>query len=195
MATTARNTTTKTAATRTNGKAINGHEQSVFDAKIKGEEHRARGHKEEAKPSATKPTEATQRSEATGTQYAYAAYCNSLGVQVTPAITYKNMIAGFIASICAMVVGYAVGMQIADWLAYGVFLLTGWAYLALAVWMVGAIITLIASIYAGGKVAAYIGTGAYTKDMERVGSWFKSKFTSTSDVIKRQMFNDNKAAA
>jgi hypothetical protein len=155
---TAKNTTArKTASQRAQDKVLNGHDQEAEDAHVKG--------------------------EATGTQYAYAAYCASLGVQETPAITYKNAIAGFIASVCAMVVGYAVGMQIADWLAYGVFLLTGWAYLALAVWMVGMIITVIASIYAGGKVAAWVGTGQYTKHMEQAGNWLKSKFSFGSNKV------------
>jgi hypothetical protein len=185
MASTARTTTTKTAAQRTNGKAINGHDKSVSDAEIKGA---AASH---AKASRAESQDTD--TQANGTHYAYAAYCESLGVEVTPAITFKNMVAGFIASICAMVLGYAVGMQISDLLAYGVFLLTGWAYLALAVWVIGCVVTLIMSIYAGGKVAKYIGTGEYANDIARVGSWFKSKFTSNSDEVKRGMASAAKA--
>ena len=181
MASTARTTTTaKTAAQRANGKAINGHDKSVSDAEIKG-------------AAASRASTQDANTQANGTHYAYAAYCESLGVEVTPAITFKNMVAGFIASICAMVLGYAVGMQISDLLAYGVFLLTGWAYLALAVWVIGCVVTLIMSIYAGGKVAKYIGTGEYANDIARVGSWFKSKFTSNSDEVKRGMASAAKA--
>ena len=149
---TAKNTTArKTASQRAQEKVINGHDREASDAHVKG--------------------------EPTGTQYAYAAYCASLGVVETPAITFKNCLAGFLGSIVAMVFGYAVGMTIVDLLAYGVFLLTGWAYLAMAVYIVGMILTMVAAVYAGGKVAAYIGTGAYTKDMEKAGAWLKSKFS------------------
>jgi hypothetical protein len=186
MATTARTNTRKTAAQRASEQVLNGHDKSVEDVVIKGEETQ--------RAEAPRAGDQDARTEQNGTHYAYAAYCEALGVEVTPVITFKNMIAGFIASVCAMVLGYAVGMQLSDLLAYGVFLLTGWAYLALAVWVIGCVITLIMSIYAGGRVAKYIGTGEYANDMARVGSWFKSKFTSSSDAIKRQMFNDNKAA-
>jgi hypothetical protein len=150
---TAKNTTArKTASQRAQEKVLNGHDASVEDARVKD-------------------------SEPSGTQYAYQAYCEALGVKQTPAITFKNCIAGFLGSIVAMVFGYAVGMTIVDLLAYGIFLLTGWAYLALAVYIVGMVLTMVTAVYAGGKVAAYIGTGAYTKDMERAGAWIKSKFS------------------
>jgi hypothetical protein len=150
---TAKNTTArKTASQRAQEKVLNGHDQSAQDAHVKG--------------------------EATGTQYAYQAYCEALGVKTdTPAITFTNCIAGFLGSIVAMVFGYAVGMTIVDLLAYGVFLLTGWAYLALAVYIVGMVFTAVAAIYTAGKVAAYIGTGQYSKDMEKAGAWIKSKFS------------------
>lgn len=147
-----KNTARKTASQRAQDKAMNGHDHTVEDIVAKGD-------------------------EATGAQYAYQAYCESLGVKQTPAISYKNMLAGFVGSLVAMVFGYAVGMTIVDMLAYGVFLLTGWAYLALAVYIIGMVLTMVATIYAGGKVAKYIGTGAYTADMEKAGNWLKSKFS------------------
>ncbi len=190
MATTA-NTTKKTGAQRAREQVLNGHDQSVSDVEIKD---RARGSKARGTAGA-KRAEPVQPTEPTQAQYAFAAYANSLGVPQKPAITYTNMIAGFVASVCALVVGYAVGMQIADMLAYGAYLLTGWGFLAFAIWVVGTIIGMIAACYAAGKVAQYVGTGEYVKDMNRAKDWVVGKFTNTSSAAKRAIFRNHAEAA
>lgn len=124
--------------------------------------------------------------------YAFKAYAEALGLSPAQTdrriLSAKHALAGFLGSIAAMVLGYAAGMQLADMLAMGVFWLTGWSYLALAVYLIGVVVTLLAAMYTGGKIAMYIATGQYATDMERVGRWVTGKLGNTSTYVKTRMF-------
>lgn len=162
---------TKTTATaRAAKRAVNGADDIAIDAAVK--------------PSAE-------------VRYAFKAYTSSLGISEQdgsrPILSAKHALAGFLGSIAAMVLGYAVGMQIADWLALGVFWLTGWAYLGLAVWVISAVVTLIISLYTGGKVAMYIATGSYATDMEKAANWVTGKLSGSSTWLKTKLARDSGA--
>lgn len=126
-----------------------------------------------------------QTQRATDTQYAYQAYCESLGVNVPgeKTHTFKNMIMGFVSSVLTMIVGYAAALQLTEALATAVLIYTGWYYLAFSVYMVGLVIDLILVIYAGGKVAEWVATGGYARSMEKIGGWVKSKFVRASKAV------------
>lgn len=166
MNTTAKNPARKTAAQRATESVLNGHDKTVEDVEAKNEAPRAK----------------REGLGATDAQYAYSAYCSSLGVPMQNPVKYTDLIIGFVGSAAAIVLGYALGLQLVDLLAYGVYLLTGWNFLALAVWIIGMLITLVATMYTGGMIAQYLGTGQYTKDMKRAASWIKSKFSKTETV-------------
>lgn len=122
---------------------------------------------------------------------AYAAYCEAMGTTGVQAGSFKNMIVGFVGSIVTMVLGYTAGMCFANMLASAFFMLTGWAYMSAAIYLIAFFISAVASIYAAGRVAGYLAKGEYAADMASVANWVTGKFSRASTYVKEQMARDS----
>jgi hypothetical protein len=119
---------------------------------------------------------------------AYEAYMRSMGVEPGSAATKpKVMLASFLGSIATMVLGYTLGIKLAEILCTAVYALTGWVYFSLAIYIVGFVLSAMVSLYAAGRVAKYLSNGTYSDDMvvlkNRMVQWFSNKSTAAKRAV------------
>lgn len=135
-----------------------------------------------AKVAGTQPD--AKRDEA---QMAFDIYSQSLGAQGVQIKSIRHGIAAVVVSLAVLSLGIVVGSWVAGLIATASMALGLHSFFAAIIYVMVYLVSVIASMYAGGLAARYVATGAVVDDLNKLGAWVRSKFETTSSYVKQRM--------
>lgn len=90
--------------------------------------------------------------------------------------TGRNALWGAVTAVAVTILGTYSGMQLAGYMAVGAIMLTGSAFIAYALLVLGFLAAFVTSLMAASRAAAYVANGQLEKDVVRVKNYFTGFF-------------------
>ena len=103
-----------------------------------------------------------------------------MGVEVP---TGKRALWGSVTAVAVTILGTYSGMQLAGYMAVGAIMLTGSAFIAYMLLILGFIAAFVSSMIAASRAAAYVATGQLEKDVIRAKNYITGFFSKPEPKV------------
>ena len=100
-------------------------------------------------------------------------YAKNMGVELPSG---RMLLAGTVVQIVTSVIGGISAVQFSGYIALGVLMLTGSAFISMLCAILIAVAGIVAALVAGSRAGAYVASGGVERDVKRVGNFVRGFF-------------------